>query len=171
MKILFYGNRQGNIEDKAIRWWTSNCFSDKLNGRWMDGFSHVEIEFSDRMMFSSSPREGKVRFKKRNPKSTAWVEKNMIIPPHKEYAIRKLCMGFVGREYDYKGIAGFVFHNDDDKNKWFCSELILHILQILKIIDSKYIPSQTSPNKLSLIIENEYKGQDIVIMSKLQSNS
>jgi ribosomal protein L24E len=146
MKVIFYGNRQGNLIDKTIRWWTSPV-KHKFNGEWKDSYSHSEIEFSDGVMFSASQYENRTRFARRNPNSIAWVEVDIDIPYEDEKLVRMFCQHRDGLGYDYKGILGFVFGTPDNNSQWFCSEICtaaLHHISIAEGIE----PSKTSPNAL-----------------------
>lgn len=145
MKIVFYGNRQGGFIDKAIRWWTSS-FRDRLNGKWRDSFSHVELLFSDGIMFSASQHEDAARFA-RYDHGSAWVEVEIDTSEENEAIVRNFCEIHEGAKYDYLGILGFIFGNKDNKGKWFCSEVCTEALKQIGMfsgIDSADI----SPNRL-----------------------
>lgn len=152
MKIVFYGNRQGNWMDKSIRWYTSP-FTEKLNGKWRDSYSHVELEFSDGVMFSASQYENRTRFARRNPNSAAWVEVGLPLSWEEEAVVRQFCQRRDNLGYDYAGVAGFVFGNPDENSKWFCSEVCVAALQVVGMF-GEVNPSKVSPNDMyNLLVE------------------
>lgn len=150
MKVIFYKAEQGNWTDKLIAWWTSP-FKHKLNGDWLKSYSHVELLFSDGMMFSASQYENATRFTRRNPQSIAWVEVELDISWYEETLVRKFCQKHSGLKYDYVGVAGFVFGNPDESSKWFCSEICMVSLQSIGMFLDKDA-SKVSPNGMYRII-------------------
>jgi len=156
MKLIFYGNQKGNWIDKLIRWWTSPL-SWKLNGDWKYAPSHVEILFSDGLMFSASGRENKARFKKHNPKGKAWIRVPSETDRASEAIVRLFCTSLAGRSYDYAGVSGFALPIKQDKRKWFCSEITTRALQQLDISELKcLVPHKTSPLDLLLATGAEF---------------
>lgn len=150
MKIVFYGHRYGSFINKLIRWYTSPL-KRKLNGKWRDTFSHVELLFDDGLMFSASQYENKVRFKPHSYTGKAWVRVDLDLTPEQVKQVRQWCEKQVGKKYDYLGIAGFVFGNRDNSNKWFCSEVCTAALQqVGKFRGVK--ASKVSPNKLAKML-------------------
>jgi len=146
MKVVFYGNKHGNFFDKAIRWWTSSA-KDKLNGKWRDSFSHVELLFSDEMMFSASQYKNATRFEIHSLTSKAWVRVDVDVSFWEEEIIREWCESIAGKKYDYFGVVGFVFGLRHQREKWFCSEVCTAALQRVGMCD--FIePHHVSPNKL-----------------------
>lgn len=136
MKVIFYGNHHGNFVDKAIRWWTSSA-KDKFNGKWRDSFSHVELLFSDGMMFSASQYENATRFKSHSITSEAWMRVDVDIRYWEEEIVREWCYS--------------VFGLREDRSKWFCSEVCAAALQRVGMCD--WIkPEHVSPNKLYRMI-------------------
>ena len=153
MKVTFYGNRQGNFVDKAIRWWTSN-FKDKFNGAWRDSYSHSELLFSDGVMFSASQYNNSTRFTNKNPKSIAWVDVEVGITWEQEKLVRKFCQKQDGKKYDYLGVLGFVIGNSDAPNRWFCSEVCVRALQEAGLFEG-VTPSKVSPNQLYNLLKEK----------------
>jgi len=150
MELLFYANQKGNYVDKTIRWWTSPL-SWKFNGNWKYVPSHVEILFSDGYMFSASGRENKVRFKRFNKDSEAWIRIPIEADEIDEAIVRLFCTTLAGETYDYAGVAGFVLPIKQDKQKWFCSEVSTKALQQIPIKELQcLVPSKTSPLALLL---------------------
>ena len=145
MKLIFYKARYGAIGDKLIAWYTSN-WKDKLNGNWRNSYSHVEILFSDGMMFSASQYENTVRYT-RHSYSDSWDRIKLNISYDDECIVRSFCDSVEGAKYDYLGVAGFVLMNRDSRSKYFCSEVCVEALQeVGKLL--KLDASKTSPNKL-----------------------
>jgi len=148
MKVIFYGNQQGNFFDKLIRWWTSPT-KDKFNSKWKDSYSHVELLFSDGFMFSASQYENSTRFKRYNTDSTSWD--HIDLPDDQEPQLREFCGQEAGKGYDYLGIAGFVFGVRDHSNKWFCSEICTEALIVSGCLEHTN-SAKVSPNGLFKIL-------------------
>lgn len=154
MYLAFYGNGYGGFSNKFIRYWTSPL-TYKLNGKWRATFSHVEIVFSDGMMFSASQYEGHVRLKPHSFTGKAWVRKPLSISAKHEGIIRKNCEVLVdiGVGYDYLGVLGFVLpFVKQEKSKAFCSEVCLDMI-------SAYVPKlshldsgRSSPNDIGFAL-------------------
>lgn len=131
MELWFYIAKFGDCTDKIIATWTRGPYS------------HVEMVFPDGECFSSSPRDGGVRFKKIN-RSNKWSSIKLSIDYNEN--IRKDCEKYVGLPYDWYGCMGLTlgFSRIEEKNKWYCSEICAFIL-------NKYgaeLPSKVSPNTL-----------------------
>ena len=146
MKIAFYtGN--GKISDRLVRSWTKSRFS------------HVELIINS-ISYSSSPRDGVVR--KKNIKYEA---ENWRIFDLKNIFDIKVALKFLnenlGQKYDHKGIFLSQVINLDkhNKNKYFCSELIIEVLK-KSINDDKFVIlenySYFSPERLYNYL-NKYK--------------
>lgn len=137
MRMAFYKSNRGTFLDFMIDAWTG-----------FGGFSHCELVFSDGMSFSSSPREGKCRFKsiKYDDK---WVMVDLDwIGDLNEGEIRLQCINEVGKKYDYLGIF-FTFVlpiHVDDRKKWWCSEICTKMIGIKKF--------RISPNRLFKVLMN-----------------
>lgn len=155
MKIIFYENRYGNWVDKLIRFKTAT-WTERLNGKWKDLPSHVELLFNDGMMFSASARENKVRFKKHNYRSKAWNRIDLPVSAKSEAKIRTWCESKVGLKYDYLGILEFVLpFIEDAPHRWFCSEVCDEALKVNTIILFKYFDidsSKVSPARLKSMV-------------------
>jgi len=153
MQLAFYGNRWGGFGNKLIRWWTSSM-KDKFNGKWKDSFSHVELLFSDGMMFSASQYENNTRFKKHSYTGHAWIRVPIKMSKEEEKKIREYCESVDGAEYDYLGVLGFLLpFSAGLKSKWFCSEVCTMGLQQVGMCN-KLDSSKTSPNDLYREIQN-----------------
>lgn len=142
MQLWFYKAAEGDLLDKLVGWWTGGKYS------------HVELVFSDGTCFSSSPRDGGVRFKqiKASPHwdvvdlkepLTRMIQENFA---HKfksgfndwnhvadlyEGYVREWCETQVGKKYDWKAILGHLLSERDleERRAWYCSEIILAALK------------------------------------------
>jgi hypothetical protein len=131
MKLAFYKGVYGNVLDWLIMLWT------------MGQYSHVELVFSDGVSFSSSQWDGGVRFKKINySHKERWGFIELEIAEEKEQELREKCEKLVGKKYDWLGIMfdQFIPLNTQDSDRWWCSEIVAHILDIE--------PERVSPNRL-----------------------
>ena len=154
MYLAFYGNNYGGVLNKLVRWWTSPL-NYKFSSKWKKTFSHVEIVFSDGMMFSASQYENRVRFKEHSFTGKAWVRYNLCINPKDEAKIRESCNKLVSKDtkYDYFGVLGFILpFKTQDKNKEFCSEVCTTELQPYIEEIKPLVPSETSPNAMAFAL-------------------
>ena len=151
MVVKFYGNRYGNIIDKVVRWWTAD-FKSKIDGSWRDGYSHVELAFSNGTMFSASARYNKTSFRVTS-RGKAWDDLYIRTSEEVEKRALSFCQSVVGSKYDYAGILGFVLGVKDDSAKWFCSEVVVRALQEAGVLPWSYYASDISPNALYKILE------------------
>lgn len=111
MQLWFYKATYGDWWDKVISWWTWSLYS------------HVELVFKDGLCFTSSSRDGGVRFKN-IPLTEKWFV--IEIGSDKEEEIREWCETELGKAYDWLGAIGCgigmpCLQSDD---KWFCSEVV-----------------------------------------------
>ena len=121
MQVAFHkGGGRWELYGKVIRWWTKS------------EYQHVELIFSDGMSYSS--RKDGVFFQRID--YTKHPERWDILPmPHtaeKERQIRNHAKLHCGEKYDWLAIyigqgAGTKIH---DAGKWFCSEIVAHVLGI-----------------------------------------
>ena len=133
MNVLFYLAAIGDMWDKLIGFWT--------HGK----FSHCELLFSDGMCFSSSPRDGGVRFKHVNINPAHWVIIEVPMDPDKEANMRKWCGSQVGMPYDWIGIAALsVSDPTKEKYKWYCSQICIAALNKVGAIN---LFPEVSPNQ------------------------
>jgi hypothetical protein len=124
-------------------------WTDKLIAWWTKGeFSHVELVI-DNYMYSTSPRDGKVRCKFHKFDEKTWYYKDLEIT---EDAYKRFIEFFnltEGLKYDWWGIFGFILPFADREDRYFCSEWVTKALIILGITKVFLLePSKTSPNKL-----------------------
>ena len=163
MELWFYKAVDGDWLDKLIGWWTGGPYS------------HVELVFSDGTAFSSSPRDGGVRFKKIEP-SSHWVVVDLKAPLREmitqnyqrafkpgfnqwddvaslyEGYIREWCEAQVGKKYDWKAIVGHFFAERDfeDRRAWYCSEVILAAMKRHHLYDGSV---RMHPNEMYARVE------------------
>jgi uncharacterized protein YycO len=140
MRIAFYKARYGDWTDYLVALFT------------MGRYSHCEYMFSDGMWFGSSPRDGGVRYKQIKPAESHWVFLDLPVSGEEEVKLREWCDGEVGDEYDWKEVLRFVLPwLTKDKERWFCSEIVLAGLQQLGLF-RKYHQEEVSPNFLYKIL-------------------
>jgi hypothetical protein len=139
VKVAFY-KAEGDFSDKAIRVWTRGPYS------------HVELIINNEM-YSSSPRDGKVRSKIHIYNEDVW---DYIII--KDADISKMLEFFnqiKGCKYDWAGIAGFISPISDREDKYFCSEFVTKALIIGGVKKLfKIEPAKTSPNRLANLLKD-----------------
>ena len=135
MKLLSYRGR-GRKLDRLIKWWTNGSYS------------HSEIQFSDGICFSSSSRDGGVRFKRIDINPDRWS--SVDIPIKDEAALITWCKTQVGRKYDWRGILGFGImpfrDNLQNRKKWYCSEICAEVIR--RSGEHTMLPKKISPSLL-----------------------
>lgn len=115
--VMFYKKKDGFL-DKIICWWTRS------------EFSHVEFLLQDNqngtaVVASSSPLDGGVRIRTIQYNESDWV----FVRTHGDYEkIKTWFEENKGRKYDWAGALGFAGPFSEDKEKWFCSEVIAYLL-------------------------------------------
>ena len=125
MKIAFYTGR-GKILDRLIRKWTKSKYS------------HVELIINN-ISYSASPRDGGVR-----KKIIKYEAENWLIFDLKNIFDINIALKFLnqnlGQKYDLRGIIFSQVFNLElhNKNKYFCSELIIEALK-KSIDDDKFV--------------------------------
>jgi hypothetical protein len=138
MKLAF--KRSSGFIGKAI---------DRLSGR--DGFSHVELVFSDGRSFSSTSldKEKGVRFKDiaySHPKE--WVNVQLFPPFGAEAKIREMAESLIPAPYDTRGVLRFIIPWMKEHPKaYFCSEAVITALQAGGMF-SNLVPHTVGPNVL-----------------------
>jgi hypothetical protein len=172
MKLAFYKGNQPHSEnsqffDKAICLWTRSPYSHVEMifdaSEWPRGMLAAEVEKQGktiqpgdplnwpyiRLCFSSSPRDGGVRFKWIDIDPAQWDVREFPMPGVNDLNLIDAAAPLVGLKYDWFGIFGFVLpfgeHNDADR---FCSEVCLDVIQ--KFGDFRqYKAWEVSPGQLS----------------------
>jgi hypothetical protein len=140
VRLAFYKGK-GKLLNKIIRWRTKSKYS------------HVELEVLPGICWSSSWRDGGVRFKNIDLENANWdcvplrhvksVDVNEII---------KWCQKLVGARYGVKDVFKFMIpFLRSRRNEWFCSEACLAALQS-QFYYLGHRPDKTSPGKLHEIV-------------------
>lgn len=137
-----------------------NNFYSNIIGRWTKSeYSHVELILGDTWISSV---EGKgVHLKNLKPKREEYdyVELEMVVLTEKQYAdIYTWLYKQNNKKYDTVGIlfSQIIPLRLDSRNKWFCSELVTKILQLLNIPEViDLYPHLTSPGDLAKIFKLE----------------
>lgn len=139
MELIFYLANQGDFWDKLIGWWTGGPYS------------HVELVFSNGECFTSSPRDGGVRFKQIDINPEHWNRVSITVAAEKEAEIYTWCESQVGLKYDWLGILGFVLPiHFRTRRAWYCSEICSYVLD--RFIGHQ-LPLKISPNGLYTLLE------------------
>jgi hypothetical protein len=60
--------------------------------------------------------------------------------------------------YDYAGVLGFVIDIEENKYKWFCSEIVTMTLLCIDVVEG-LVPSKTSPNRLYDYLKGKYNAK------------
>lgn len=137
---MFYKGR-GTWVDKAIRWWTKS------------DFSHVELDCGPYGSFSSSIRDGGVRFKEIDYIPGHWVPVDVYVPDTS--SLIAFCRSVSGKKYGLWDVFRFVvpwWRNK--KDEWFCSEVVLRALQEGGRFKG-YDPSRVSPGDLYELVRHK----------------
>lgn len=129
--LAFYKAEFGRWYEKLIAWYT------------IGPFSHCELVFGDDW-FSSSPRDGGVRYKKIFAVPGRWVF--LEIDANSDL-IRNWCDTQVGKKYDWRGFFNFILPIGYSRSKWFCSEICVAGLQQAGVLLGEK-PHRFSPNCL-----------------------
>lgn len=143
MKLAFYKSNAPKKEKLDV-------MIDKVTGGY--GYSHVELVFSDGVCFSSSPREGIVRYKKIDVSDAlSWTVIDVpICHIYDENRSRRIADKLIGCKYDYKGIVldQLIPLSIDNGDKWWCSEVVAYVLGVY--------PYKINPNQLYLKFRHKY---------------
>lgn len=140
VQVAFY--KGTSVFDNIIKFWTKSKYS------------HVEL-IIDGIWVTSSPGEGGVV--KRYPSTIPDFNINdydiytLDCKYYNEDILHKYIYLQLNCKYDWKGIifSQFFTLGYNESNKWFCSELVTKLLQILLIEDILDLqPNKVSPGKL-----------------------
>ena len=139
VKFAFYKKTAPGADwtDKVISWWTKGPYS------------HVEL-IIDGIMYSSSPRDGRVRCEPHKYDTATWDYIEVLVSTQDKNRIKKFFLKTEGRTYDWLGIAGFVVPVHDSEKKYFCSEWCTKagIIGGIECLFDKN-PARMSPNRLA----------------------
>lgn len=124
---------------KIIRWWTQSRVS------------HVELVFENGDWFSSSERDGGVRFKAIDLDPRKWEAWELPVG-NREQLLRQWCERQAGKKYDWRGIGSFAWRpKGDDPDRWFCSEICLAALQATMGWWTGVRPASVAPGDLAAV--------------------
>lgn len=139
MIIVAFYKAPGNFFDKLIRLWPLS------RGK----YSHTEIIFPDGLWWSSSPRDGGVRYKPISADPKIWDLKRIPTSKSIESEVRGWCNKQLGKRYDWLGILfSQIFPLDiDDKKRYFCSESNVDALKVAGMFNGVH-SNTIDPNKL-----------------------
>jgi hypothetical protein len=144
MKLAFYLGQFGTDLDRRI------AAHDHPNR-----YSHVELWFDNvegQPCFSSSNRDGGVRFKSIDLTSGKWELVDVPCRHFEELDVHRWCGTKVGGRYDWPGVLGFVIpFLRHKRNRWFCSEICTAALQRVGRL-AGVVPHRTTPNKLHWLV-------------------
>lgn len=132
MELIFY-KAKGDWLDWGIRWKT-----------W-GPYSHCELRLEQHLTFSSSWRDGGVRFRDMVINSRSWDRLILDVDAEQSEKILKWCAKQHGK-YDLWGIFGFMIGQGvQHTEQWYCSEICAAALN--RYVDTS-LPEHISPNKL-----------------------
>jgi len=121
MQVIFYKSKYGDWWDKLVTLVTG------------DAQSHCELAFTGvedptkTTYFSSSPRDGGVRFKQMEIDPEHWDTIELSIDKEQEHKIREWCVSQTGMKYNWLGALGLPFRS---KHRWYCSEICATALNL-----------------------------------------
>ena len=132
-----------------------------LSGR--RGFCHVELVFSDGMSFSSTtldPGDGDdgVRFKdiRYSGGVEKWAFHRLTVSEYAERAMRAAAEVLEGAPYDKGGVLRFLFPwLKEHPKRYFCSEVVVTVLQAGGVLPASVKPWKVSPNALAKMFNVE----------------
>jgi len=136
--VAFYKKTAPNADwtDKIIAWWTKGLYS------------HTELIIQDEM-YSTSPRDKKVRKKKHIHDTKTWDYLSIEVTEEGYKNFLNFYEQTKDLKYDWSGIFGFISPFSDREDKYFCSEWVSKALIIMGVSKLFSIePSKTSPNRL-----------------------
>jgi len=151
VKVLMYkgtskDNPKSTITDKSISWWTNSMYS---HCEIVVNRTHITVAPETGIVIDDAIPEDKT------PKVWDIIELSYEVT-QKQYLD---CMQFIhsleDAEYDWKGIllCQFLKIGLDRTDKWYCSELVSKILQILGEEKMYYIePHRINPGDVSEIL-------------------
>lgn len=127
-----------HIAAKGIQWYTKS------------EYFHVEV-IIDNKWISSGPSYGGVYIHDLEPLDEYTYEYIEIdIDGRKSRNVMRFIERQIGTKYDWAGIvlSQFFHTNADDKNKWFCSELVAEILKLYGELPEESKTNSYSPEDI-----------------------
>jgi len=137
---------ENTINSKLIQWWTKS------------NYSHVEIIIDDYWV-SSSPDQGGAYIHRLRPLSDNWDYVTVKVNEENTPWAIQFANAQVGTKYDWLGVffSQFLHINKQDNSKWFCSELVTVLLQIMDNKQTKnLVPNEQSPGNLYRLYRMDY---------------
>jgi len=135
----------GKLVDAAIKWWTKSKYF------------HVEMIINNKWI-SSNPGVGSVYIRDLAPLKENYDYFEIEVDGRKEKKVMRFLESQVSKKYDYWGlIFSTIFTlNIEDRNKWFCSELVSEALKNFGIKLPKNANEMT-PEDIYQLIKNLVK--------------
>lgn len=145
---------------------SSNTIPAKLIKMWTNSpYSHVELIFKD-VCYKVDVDTVVMAYTREEFEEKNWdtIEIDIVITEDQEEKIYRFFQNQLGLEYDWTGIflSQFISLGINSENKWFCSELVTKILQLLlveEVLDCE--PNKVSPGKLYKMLENYIKPESV----------
>lgn len=116
-------------------------------------YSHVELVFSDGARFSASGRVPAGVWFTHEPHGSDWDFLCIPATPDQERIARTFAAVLEGSAFQWRGLFRFLFPfvGDAPKSHWYCSELVLYVLQrCFGLLEE--VPLKISPNKLYRVL-------------------
>ena len=121
----------------AFKHTADNNLSSKISAaiikKWTKSpYYHVEM-IVDKTWISTNSDKGAVYFNKLQPLSEKYTYIDIKVDGRKVKKMMKFAEKQIGKKYDWLGIffSQAFKKNIEDKNKWFCSEIVAEMLKIL----------------------------------------
>lgn len=138
-KLITFFTRPGPYSHVELVWprWT---------GRWpSSGIPLVRHDLGGSLCFSSAENDGGTRFKTIDLNPEQW---DIVDIPIKDGDAFKWALKHLGIKYDWWGLRGFIFGEDDhNPNDLWCSECALLCCQDQGYLQA--LPTNISPNALA----------------------
>lgn len=135
MELIFYKGR-GKWLDFGVRVWTGGPYS------------HSEFRFESELTFSSSYRDGGIRWRDMQLRPDRWDRLAVDIDADTEERLLRWCAARSGA-YDLWGIFGFLINRSiNDTDKWYCSEVMAYGLNRFSVGGEDAFPWHSSPSSL-----------------------
>lgn len=125
LEVCFYKASAGTWFDKLIAWVSKGKYS------------HVELVFDNNQSFSSSVRwPSGVRFKSIDYDEAKWDIFTLVVSDESYDKALAFANSQTGKGYDILGVLFIIDRGiRENKNKWFCSEVVLSALQAAGYLD------------------------------------
>lgn len=150
IQIAFYKHSEW-LFGRLIRWKQSLSYDKKYSQ-----YSHVEIVFSDSLSFSSSERDGGVRFKKIDFNDGHWDLVDVHVTTIEYNKMITFCIKHKWEWYNWIWIlvSQMLNFNIRSKKNWFCSEIVARSLQELNEI-WPFTTAFVNPARLAYLLDKK----------------